>query len=66
MCMRTENASLFAISIVSNFHLGKRLVARDMTISRFHVDTHVPNIGYMKVYDGIWRYMTLYGSMVYI
>ena len=28
-------------SIVSNSHLGKRLVDRDMTISGSHVDPHV-------------------------
>ena len=42
---------------VSNSYFGKRPAARDMTILRFHVGLHVPNIGYSEVYAGIWRYM---------
>ena len=41
------------ISIVSNSHFGKRPGARDTTIFESHADPHIPNIGYMEVYQGL-------------
>ena len=49
--------------IVPNSYFGKRPVARDMATFRSHVGPHVPNIGYLEVYEGIcvyggiWRYI---------
>ena len=42
------------------FSLLETAWARDMTIFGFHVGPHICNIGYMEVYDGIWRSMDVY------
>ena len=40
-----------------------------MTIFGSHVGSHIPNIGYLEVYDGIWgyiayiKYMGVYGDI---
>ena len=47
-------------SIVSYYHFGKRSGAWDMTIFESHVSPCIPNIGYIKVYGGIWAYMEVY------
>ena len=44
-------------SVVSNSHFGKRPGASDF---RSHIGSHIFNIGYMKVYGGIRRYMAVY------
>ena len=40
-------------SIESSSHFWKRPGARDMTIFGSHVGAHIPNIGYVEVYEGI-------------
>ena len=35
-----------------------------MTIFGSHVGPHIPNIGYLDSYEGIWRYMVVYGEYV--
>ena len=40
-------------NIVPNSHFGKRREARHMTISGSHVGPHIPNSGYLEVYEGI-------------
>jgi len=32
-----------------------------MTIFGSHVAPHIPNIGYLEAYEGIWTYMQVYG-----
>ena len=51
---------------MSNSHFGKRSGARVMTIFGIHVGLHIPNIGYLEVFGGvwdIWRYMKVYGGI---
>ena len=49
--------------IVSNSDFGKRPGARDITIVGSHVGPHIPNIRYLEVYDGLWRYMKVYAGI---
>ena len=39
---------------VSNSHFWKRSGARDMIICWVHVGSHIPGIGYLQVYHGIY------------
>ena len=49
--------------ILSNSHFGKRLGAGDMIIFGSNVEPRIPNIGDLKAYGGIWRYMNVFGSI---
>ena len=50
-------------SIVSNSHFGKRPGARDVTVFGYHVGPHIPNIGYLEKWEGMYRCMRAYGGM---
>ena len=47
-------------SIVSNSPFWKRPGARDMTIFGSDVGPHIPSIGYLNEYPGLWLYMKVY------
>ena len=45
------------ISVRSNSHFEKQLVARRMTTLGSVVGNHIPNIGYMKVCGRVWKHI---------
>ena len=47
----------------SNFHFGKWPGAGHMNIFGPHVGSHIPDIGYVEVYGGIYWYIKVFGSI---